>query len=439
MFFFSFDLTYSLKLHMEEIIDDCLSNRENSARTFLIFNKAPTSILQALLKCDLFYNKITLFFLNAQHQNLDTPIIIISRISSILLNIISNLPNEANNCVGFVYQLIPFISDPSVFDLFNSICSSDSELNAMQRSLIESNFSDYIYDELQKHFANYQKINSDGCQLNESNTNDSNHQLQLNLSDDSESFAEFKYLNINEFITSLLRIIKLCLINSNLQASFRKYKLIEILHTIASSTPISDTSILNELWMCISHFSLDSQFMHNMIIFLEPAIQIIIEPYLSVHAYHIYAIEFIANMMKLQSNSLISSKLDTQIPQVLLRLIVQFPNSSNLMGSVFRLIKYGLKWPIFTDKYARQCIPIMTIDGTYDTKTAASANSLKIMRKIVFKPKYKSLRSIIKQYVHNYDNLVKNCLTEYNHIISLPYGGEIVNPALMKSPSFFLY
>lgn len=84
------------------------------------------------------------------HNGQKPPFFLLSRISSVLAFIISNIKNEVNNCIGFIYQLLPFKNEPGVFDFFEQICSSDESFELMQKALIESHFPDHVIYEINK-------------------------------------------------------------------------------------------------------------------------------------------------------------------------------------------------------------------------------------------------------------------------------------------------
>ncbi|OHT02514.1 hypothetical protein TRFO_30348 [Tritrichomonas foetus] len=375
-----------MKKNIQEIINQCFSlDAEDGSKTFLLFNKAPTALLNALLIDDIFYTEVSKVFMQPQ-----PPIIIVSRIASILLQIITSIPEQANDCVGFLYQLLPYLSEPGVFDALYSICIPTSQLAAAQNALIESNFPQYIINEL----------------------NSTNDEL---------------------LISAILRIIKYSCENKVLSESFRTNSIIHSLYTLTKS---DYEKVANELWWAITNM-VNSDTIHKMIIFIPKAFEIIREPYHEMHRFRIFAIEFIAEMLKYKSDGL-SDFLNMQVQEVVLRLIVQFPDCSNLMGSVFRLIKHGLIWDFFADSLIEHFVPVMIFEASSQHRSAASARSMKLLKQISTRPKYKETHEKILAKIESYQDFCNNKLLRYKMIMKESYGGEMTKYQPSRSPSSFL-
>lgn len=360
------------------------------------------------------------------HNESNPPYFLLSRISSILVFIVSNIPNEVNNCTGFIYQLLPFVDEPGVFDLFIQICSSDKSFELIQNSLVESKFADHVINEIKK----YQNYLTNSIEKTQKDTQENN--IQNNNQDENDKATD----SINPkftiedkcelYISLLLRIIRLCNTNEILRKSFNSYKITETLYSLINSS----TVILNELWDAIASIS-SSINEGNMIVFLPHAAEIVEEPYNKVFRYQSFSLEFIAKMMKLKSKGL-SDLLLKQVQQVILRLIVQFPDSTNMMGSIFRLIKYGIIWDDCSNQFIENFVPLMIIEASNKNRNAVQANSKRLLWKFNSKPKYKFIRSKLIEKIDNYSEFCTSILDEYNQIMEFPYGGEMQN-AISKS------
>lgn len=419
------------------------------------------------------------------HNGHKPPFFLLSRISSILAFIVSNILNEVNNCIGFIYQLLPFKNEPGVFDLFEQICSSDLSFELMQKALVESHFSDHIIYEIKKRqqlliksnqknnkstqkndtqkdeakeipFQLLNDLESPKSEIQENDLNEITlHELTKKKDTDNESDSQNILIDNSQFITSeslyyicddndpnhelhislLLRIVYLCNSNRVLKESFGLYQIIETFYSLTNSSVL----ILNELWNAIDSL-VDQKNESKMIVFLPKAIENIKEPYDIVCRYQVFSLNFISKMMKLKSNGL-SNDLIKQVQQVILRLIVQFPNSTNLTLSIFKLIKYGIVWNDFSDQFIENFVPLMIIEASNENKTATQAKSKNLLWKLNTKPKYKSLRSKLNSKIDNFKEFCHSVLDEYNQIMTLSYGGEVkdLNRQSLFSSNYFIF
>lgn len=486
--------------HIQEIIKICLPldyddfnnnkdfNWEDSARSFLLFTKAPPSLLEALFQNDAIYTQMSLIFIKIRNGH-NPPFFLVSRISSILAFIISNITKEVTNCIGFIYQLLPFKKDHGVFDLFIQMCSLDTSFEPMQKALVESHFSEHIILEINKrqqyiirsNNKKTQKSSSSSLQIcdqkiipqSESDLSKPDHPNELSseendqtseslnsqtpendkksdiqneitleeLKNDShldESNSKEVIIDSSQFMSNesmyfiyedddpshelhislLLQIIRLCNLNKILKESFSSNKVIETLYSLVdSSNMISD-----DLWDAVTTIT-NSKNESKMIVFLPKAVENIKEPYDKVFRYQFFSFDFIKKMTKLKSNGL-SDALMKQVQQVILRYIVQFPNSTNLIVCIFRLIKYGIIWDEFSDQFIENFIPIMIIEATNNNKTAVQANSKRLLWRFNTRSKYKSLRSKINKKVDNFKEFCSSVLNKYDQIITSSYGGD---------------
>ena len=174
-----------------------------------------------------------------------------------------------------------------------------------------------------------------------------------------------------------------------------------------------------------------------MIIFIPKAIEITSEPYDKIQRYRIFAIEFIATMLRLKSDGLYDF-INMQVQQIVLRLIVQFPNASNLMGSVFRLIRNGLEWDLISDTLIEHFVPVMIVTASNKVRTAAAAHSMDLLDKIYSKYKYKEIKDKIQEKIEPYAEFCNTQLCYYRTVMTSSYGGEFHSYYPKRSPSSFL-
>ena len=144
--------------------------------------------------------------------------------------------------------------------------------------------------------------------------------------------------------------------------------------------------------------------------------------------------------MKLKSKGL-SNDLVKQVQQVILRLIVQFPNSTNLIICIFKLIKYGIVWDEFSDQFIENFVPLMIVEASSDNKTAAQAKSKNLLWKFYTRPKYKSLRLKIKNKIDNFKEFCFSVLDDYNQVMNSNYGGDVqaLSKQSLFSSNYFIF
>lgn len=141
-------------IHVDELLqlsfDD--GDTEVSAKAYAILEHAQPTLTQALL-----YNQ---HFHNAAIAVLAQPnpsILHLDRLSSLTLSAIYICPEVAPKSCGFILQLISYLYQYSVLELFEHLCTYSKETELTQTTLEKMGFPQMLYKELE----NFPKITKD--------------------------------------------------------------------------------------------------------------------------------------------------------------------------------------------------------------------------------------------------------------------------------------
>ena len=124
---------------------------EKSRNAFLILSNSPKNVMDELLVDGKFLIKATTILgqvCTFSHFYLSKSLA--SRVASIFTNIINKTKDKdiIIDSVGFLTQMIRFIEDPVIFDLFHLMVSVNDDFNEMQTLLSNVNLYEFVLDEL---------------------------------------------------------------------------------------------------------------------------------------------------------------------------------------------------------------------------------------------------------------------------------------------------
>jgi hypothetical protein len=117
-----------------------------------------------------------------------------------------------------------------------------------------------------------------------------------------------------------------------------------------------------------------------------------------------------------------AASLPRKLPEVFLRLIAQFPHSSNLQGPIFRLIRSEIKSPEHSNLFLHQFIPYAMVEARSSVRSPASAQCMTLL--IAFD-------ADLKSGACNADGVTAGAfapfkkwfLMPYQRLMPMPYGG----------------
>lgn len=147
------------------------------------------------------------------------------------------------------------------------------------------------------------------------------------------------------------------------------------------------------------------------------------DPYSFVDTFRIYATEYIARMASLQS-VVLSPHISMTFVEVIVRLAVQFPDCTNLMGSLFRLAAAGFKWKEHRKLFVKFLLPYIILEASSKVRTSTAAHCAALLLKISDEIRESGdLESMtVTGMLHECQ---KKFLTEYSAKMKRKYGGAM--------------
>jgi hypothetical protein len=243
---------------MAEVLDLCFSETadDSSSQLFLIFARMSPAILGIVCKDDKFMAKFSSILADSSPSRC-----VMSRISSLLGRVLANFPEKAQDCSGFIFRMMEFIDEPGIVSLIYKIIEPRSRICQAQTVLAQAGFAELVIHDL-------------------------------------------KRTDLNEMrLVALFRVIRESSTNQILRPSFQTEEMLKML-TIYTQNK-SSLAILNELWRAIYEVTCsDNQATASDLV--KSAISIVGDYYTVIHMYQIFALDFLAKMMQLKSEGLLT-------------------------------------------------------------------------------------------------------------------------------------
>ena len=180
--------------------------------------------------------------------------------------------------------------------------------------------------------------------------------------------------------------------------------------------------ILNDYWKAIESICTKKTF-ELLKICIEPAFEII----KNIESNNItitFIIEFFGKMIY-RDSIFFHQFIEKQFFQFLLKYIIQFPDSSNLIGSIFRLLKNILKDQILLKIIIKEFIPILIFEATSKIRSATSARSIIFLRELKEIAKTDFFLKNNLDQIDMFKEFCEHYLIWYDELISTGYGGTI--------------
>jgi hypothetical protein len=355
-----------------------------SIRAFLLFTRHNPVLMEGLIENDILFSKLS----DALYE-LSPDIRIISRIATLLSQMITTFPEQSTECCGFVVKLIEFSDEPGVFDLIEQICAPKSKLTAIQVALLEAQFSEVLMNEVVLETANEARM------------------------------------------ASLIRIIRYSAANPVLSPGFRTPR---ILQTLAGLLGRASPSVAGELWLAASRIVCGSN-LASAELFLTPAVARVSEYSAAVVYAQMHAVEFLARMLELGAKAA-AACIDRALLEVILRLTVQFADSSNYMGAVFRFIRAGILWGPLTELLVAVFVPAMAAEASDTMRTAASAQSFVLLDELEILTHSDHNLATTLQTLDIFTEFCRRELKGYRKIMSHDYGGPVQAVPVFRTALF---
>ena len=344
---------------------------ENGRKCFLLFTKPNPIFIESLRENDI------LFTLGSQIiADPNTSDSLISRLSSIFLCLFEACPDQCAESTGFLFNLLRFIENTGVFDLFKSICCKDSELKAIQQYLVESKLHIYIVQML------------DSTQ------------------------------KVDQTFKNLLSLISYGANNKNMWHSFCCDEICQSLVKTLKSLQ----EIPNEGWQAIDAVTCNKS-IHILRPFINDAITLLSTSYLSPKPALTFAVEFLQKMIR-KTESDFPKPIVNQIISSIISLIASVPDSSNLMGSVFRLIGSLVRSKNIREQALNSFLPIITAEAPSRVRSAATAQCATFILHLQEAAALDPELNAIVQKSEEYQEICERFIPWYHKKLTSNYGGS---------------
>ena len=303
---------------------------------------------------------------------------VLSRLSSIFLCLFEACPDQCAESTGFLFNLLSYIDNTGVFDLFKSICCKDSELRAIQKSLVESKLHIYIVQII-------------------------------------ETTKE-----MNQTLKNLLSLIAYGANNKSMWPSFCSP---EVCQALVQKLLLLDT-IPSEGWQ-----AMDAVTCNKTANLLKPliknAILLLSTSYLEPKPALTFAVDFLQKMFR-RCESEFNKQTLNQIISSSISLIASVPDCSNLMASVFRLIGALVNSKSYREQALNSFLPILTAEAPSRVRSAATAHCASFLMNLEdAADSDQELKAILQKH----DEFVEICerfIPWYHNKLSSNYGGSVL-------------
>lgn len=340
-----------------------------SNNAFMLLANAPNDTILCLMDHDMLFTRST----DALAHN--PPPFLVSRVASLLLAILKVTNNPTSMCVNIFFQLLPFIDNIGVLDLYVNVTQSSSEMYGFHELLVRNMFADLVNLEFENNCSNLKLAN-------------------------------------------LSRIVRHASKNQILGPSFRRDIFVDRLAVLSIE---NDIFLRNNVWQAISTMTQDdtAKLLRSVV---PLALNIITEPFHTVYLYTVCAIDFLMKMLNIENKCEAEFRI-RQIEGTFTRLIVQFPDSTNLQSSLFRMIRNAIKWESF-GKYLLPLIgPVILDNASANNHSAARMNCIVFLNDV-----FESGKSFQQQILMSTPGMVafkKDILKPLFKVLNSNYGGRL--------------
>lgn len=398
---------------MREIFKIAISTTydELIPQSIYIISTAKKEILQPLLDDAYFCTAISTIL--GETENISNSLI--GRISTIALSLLTAFPNDAAHICGFLFHLFPYCYNPSVFNLFDILCSPRPNRQTVQRWLIEMGFMEFLMRELSSFDYSYhpafQTESNDLIQLSSENSKHSSNILNiLPLQDE-------KY----EKAYTIYRLLYRCTTSTNFEGFVSSEQLINAIFQHFDPEPFYVSS---QRWRLINGMC-NSVTASNMEPFVEQAISLICQPIQEIHECHNYALQFLNQMLSFFDHTFMIMH-DNKLPVILMGLMTQFQQCNFFHLTITQWISIAMHNRILAKEIALVYPTFLVSPENYQNPTLRPH----IMNIIGLIQECSKTNETVKYILQSFPEYIHFTRTKYPNYIDLQeaeYGGKIGN------------
>jgi hypothetical protein len=250
----------------------------------------------------------------------------VSRLSSLFGNIALNTDAKLTTSVCFLFQLLPFICEVAVLELFSTVCSTVGHLVGLQRVLAKSSFAELVLKQLKG---------------------------------ETEVGA----------MANLCVLISVCLKQPVLHSCFASEKVLDVLTGLTKS---DDVVLLNHVWKALGGMGTDV-FVSKMTGLLPKVLERF-RRVTELHTHHVHAFEFLGQLVRYWPVCF-DDDVTSEVLNVVLRLMVLFPDATHLQNCVFRFLRSAVKYEPLMRAIFEVLFPVLVEEAESEARNAVAANA----------------------------------------------------------------
>jgi hypothetical protein len=320
------------------------------------------------------------------------PAPLVGRLASLTAVALSELPDCAcENCV-FVYHLLAYCENPTVFDLFETLTSDDDRVKPAQRWLRAFGFCEYIPREI----ALIDFGHRSAC----ANV----------LKDPVYNRASY-----------LFQLVARGLRNAVLGDDLRRTG--NLLECLRKKFPDIPDFVQAARWDAIATLATAAN-AGELTVFVDEALGILVEQFDHLRKFHVIALSFVTNMMKF--GTVVYESIErSSLPTVLLAVVLSFPSATIFHNAFLEFIEAGLANFAFANRVVRVCVPVLATHGEATTNRILKAFCIRLMELFVDAAKaQRRLRPAMAQSCEG-DLFVKHVVVPFRKTTKGPYGEDV--------------
>lgn len=275
----------------------------------------------------------------------DKPAFLIGRLSAMTLRSLLTMPDNACLSCGYIFHLLSFCENPTVFNLFETLTSNDTNAQPAQQWLKDMGFAEFIEREL----------------------------TNLNYDYKSEYANAFKDPIFNRACYFFVLVARSCE-SPILGDVFRTPSLVKALERRFANQP---DFVTTAQWRAIIALTC-AKTAPSALIFIRPALQMLTEPFEKLIEYRVSALLFVTKMLPLAPLTF-DLLLESQMPQMLINLVLQFPNSTILHNAFLDFVALAAKEQRFVSQIISFYVPVAIRYGESDENRVLKPCCIRIM------------------------------------------------------------
>jgi hypothetical protein len=374
--------------HAKELLQYAFSpdDSRHSTPAFKILTCGHPEYLRPLLESGMYVNYATELLIKPDISSL-----MVGRLSSLTVVALLNLPELACDACGFLYRLLPFCENPTVFNLFETLTGDDQRISKAQEWLRDFGFCMYIPREIGN--IDFQYVSTGDNVFKDPVYNRACYLFQL-ISRGSG----------NPILGAELRTpdVVQCL-----QRQFPKMPdFVQIARWDAILAQVSEGTAE----MCQ--------------VFVGEAVSIVCEEIIRLKKYHVAALSFLTNMMELLPD--VIQRIESGfIPSMLISLTAQFHSSTILHNAFLKFTEVGLKNKAFAEQLVRLYLPFLIVNGESNDNRILRSCCIRVMELFITAAKSNSGLKHILDESPEVGPFIDHTIKPFRTKSTAKYGGDM--------------